>query len=89
MRCPTHANAPRTEEGDAAWRICLGPGAWRTVGMTGTLAGIDWANFFARLDAEAPALARDPERRARTLGCAAAIEAGAMDAAAKRNTKDD
>jgi hypothetical protein len=89
VRCPAFAHAPRTEEGEAAWRVCIGPGAWRTVGMTGALAGLDWANVLARLDAEAPDIARDDERRARTLALATAIEGGAMDAASARAASKD
>jgi hypothetical protein len=72
--CPRVANAPQTAPGIAALEISRLAGVWRTGGMGG-LVGLDYA--------AALALYTGPDE-AGLVRCLAAIEAGALEAAAER-----
>jgi hypothetical protein len=80
--CPSKVNLPQTEPGIAALAASRHNGVWRRAGMGGQLCGLDYA---ACLDiAQADGLA-DPGAFVR---CLAAIEAGALEAAAEKAKRE-
>lgn len=77
-RCPRLEHAPQTEAGIAALAASRHSGLWRRAGMGGQLTGLDYAGCLAIAEAEGLA------DHGGFMRCLAAIESGALEAAAER-----
>lgn len=81
-RCPRSVNAPRTAPGMAAYAASRLPGVWVRSGIAGQLTGLDYGLALQAVQADGVM------DEGAFMRCLAAIEAGALEAAAERNPKE-
>lgn len=78
-RCPRAINAPQTAPGMAAHAASRLPGVWIRAGIGGQLTGLDYAAALGAVQADGVM------DEGAFMRCLAAIEAGALEAAAERS----